>query len=92
MTGPAFRTRDLRDSPFILVLLCAACGIAFSTFHWRRGVIVVGGAVLLGALLRAVLTERQAGLLAIRHRGFDVACYLGLGAAVIIVALLLPNG
>lgn len=87
-----FRTRDLRDAPFILVLVVAAAGLAFSTFHWRRGVEVVGLAVVLGAVLRAVLTERQAGLLAVRHRGFDVSCYLALGAAVIIVGLLLPHG
>jgi hypothetical protein len=88
----AFRTRDLRDAPFILVLLVAAGGVAFSTFHWRRGVEVIGLAVVLGGVLRALLTERQAGLLAIRHRGFDVFCYLALGLAVMITGLLLPNG
>ena len=88
----AFRTRDLRDTPFLLVLLFAAGGVAFSTFHWRRGVEVIAMAVVLGAVLRAVLTERQAGLLAIRHRGFDVTCYLVLGVAVAVVGLLLPHG
>jgi Protein of unknown function (DUF3017) len=88
----AFRTRDLRDAPFILVLVIAAGGLAFSTFHWRRGVEVVGLAVVLGGVLRAVLTERQAGLLAVRHRNFDVSCYLALGVAVIVVGLLLPHG
>ena len=88
----AFRARDLRDTPFILVLLVAAGGVAFSTFHWRRGVEVIGAAVVLGAVLRAVLTERQAGLLAIRHRGFDVLCYLILGGGVATVGLLLPHG
>ena len=88
----AFRARDLRDSPFILVLLLAAGGVAFSTFHWRKGVEVIAAAVVLGAVLRAVLTERQAGLLAIRHRGFDVMCYLVLGGGVAAVGLLLPHG
>jgi Protein of unknown function (DUF3017) len=88
----AFRTRDLRDSPFIFVLVVAAAGIAFSAFHWRRGVEVVGLAVVLGGVLRAVVTERQAGLLAVRHRGFDVVCYVALGAAIMIVGLLLPHG
>jgi hypothetical protein len=88
----AFRTRDLRDAPFILVLLFAAGGVAFSTFHWRRGVEVVGLAVVLGGVLRAALTERQAGLLAVRHRNFDVFCYVGLGVAVVVVGLLLPHG
>jgi Protein of unknown function (DUF3017) len=88
----AFRTRDLRDAPFILVLLLAAGGIAFATFHWRRGVEVVGLAVVIGGLLRGALTERQAGLLAVRHRNFDVFCYLALGLAIMITGLLLPNG
>jgi hypothetical protein len=87
-----FRARDLRDTPFILVLLVAAGGVAFSTFHWRKGVEVIALAVLLGAVLRAVLTERQAGLLAIRHRGFDVTCYLVLGGAVAAVGFFLPHG
>lgn len=88
----AFRTRDLRNGPFVLVLLVAAGGLAFATFHWRRGVEVIGLAAVLAGGLRAVVTERQAGLLAIRHRGFDVFCYLMLGAAIVVVGLLLPHG
>ncbi len=88
----AFRTRDLRDAPFLLVLLVAAGGLAYATFHWRRGVEVIGLAVVLGGLLRAAVTERQAGLLAVRHRGFDVFCYLTLGLAIMVAGLLLPNG
>ena len=88
----AFRTRDLRDAPFILVLLVAAGGLAFATFHWRRGVEVIGLAAVLGGVLRASVTERQAGLLAVRHRGFDVLCYLVLGVAIVVVGLLLPHG
>jgi hypothetical protein len=90
-----FRTRDLRDTPFIAVLLLAAGGVAYSAYeptHWLRGIEVVALAMLLGATLRALLTERQAGLLAIRHRGFDVSCYFVLGAGIVGIGLLLPHG
>ena len=88
------RTADLKDSPFILVLVLAAAGIVYSAVHpqhWLRGVGVVGVALLLAACFRFVLTDRQAGLLAIRRRPFDVVCYAMLGGAILGVGALLPH-
>ena len=88
------RTADLKDIPFVVVLVLAASGIVYSAVrpeHWLRGVGVVGVALLLAALLRWVLTDRQAGLLAIRRRPFDVVCYAVLGATILGVGALLPH-
>ena len=89
-----FRTRDLRDVPYLSVLVLAAGGIGYSSIrpeHWLRGVGVVALAMFVGGTLRAVLTDRQAGLLAVRRRRFDVLCYLLLGAAILGIGLLLPH-
>ncbi len=85
------RTRDLHDAPYLIVLVTAAAGVVYAAFlstHWLRGVGVVGVAMLLGAGFRAVLTDRQAGMLAVRHRPFDVACYLLFGAGIIVVGII----
>ncbi len=82
------RGHNLRDLPWILVLLAAGAGpfyIAVAPKHWLRGVLILAGAMLLGAVLRLVLPARRAGPLAVRSRAFDVVCYLG--SAVMIVTL-----
>ncbi len=97
MTGPvgrAFRTRDLHNLPYIAVLVIAGAGLTYSSVepqHWLRGVGVVGVAMALAAALRVALTDRQAGLLAVRRRPFDVCCYLLLAAGILGVAIVLPH-
>ena len=94
MLSDRFRTRDLRDAPYIVVVLVAAAGIAYSSIqpqHWLRGVGVVAVAMFLGGALRSLLTDRQAGLLAVRRRPFDVLCYVLLGAAILGIGVLLPH-
>lgn len=93
MSSP-FRARDLRDAPFILVILLSAGGICYSAIrpeHWLRGVGCVGLAMMMAAGLRLLLTDRQSGLLAIRRRPFDVVCYALLGMAILGVGILLPH-
>lgn len=73
--------------PFLLVLGVVAVGVAFvAVDRWRRGATVLGAALLLGALARAVLSDRRAGLLAVRGKPIDVLTYAGLGLAVILLA------
>ena len=85
------RAKDLHDVPYLIVLVTAAAGVLYAALlstHWLRGVGVVGTAMLLGAVFRAVLTDRQAGMLAVRHRPFDVVCYLLFGAGIIVVGVI----
>lgn len=85
---------DLRETPFGLVLLIELIGV-FSVFlapqHWLRAVGVLAAGMLVAGFLRLVLTNEQAGLLRVRGRPFDVACYWGLGVFAIVVALGLPQ-
>jgi hypothetical protein len=62
--------------------------VVLAAGDWRTGLLVIGGAVGLAGVLRAVLPQRLAGLLAVRGRLFDTLVMIMLGAAIITVALL----
>jgi Protein of unknown function (DUF3017) len=58
---------------------------------WRLGIQVLGGSILVAALLRLILASRDAGMLAVRHRMVDVALLTGAGVALIVLATSIPN-
>ena len=87
------RTVDLRNLPLVLVLALGATGLGYAAAvppHWLRGVLVLAGAMVLAGLFRLLLPARQAGLLAVRSRAFDVLCYCGIGIAIVVLGLALP--
>ena len=59
--------------------------------YWRRGIFLVGVAAMTGALLRLVLRGRDAGLLVVRSRAFDVLALGVIGGAVMILAAVVPG-
>ncbi len=61
------------------------------TGEWRSGIRVFGGALLLGALVRLVLSNRDAGMLAVRFKAFDVVMLAALGSALIFLAGSIPD-
>jgi DUF3017 family protein len=76
-----------------MVLLVAAVGIVRITqYHWRQGAALIGAALVLAALFRAILPPRRAGLLAVRGRPVDVLSYAGLGALMVFVAVTIQGG
>jgi thiol:disulfide interchange protein len=78
---------------FAMVLLVAAVGIVRITqYHWRQGAALIGAALVLAALFRAILPPRRAGLLAVRGRPVDVLSYAGLGALMVFVAVTIQGG
>jgi Protein of unknown function (DUF3017) len=87
------RSLNLHNVPALVVLACAAGGLAYAAVipeHWLRGVLFMAGALILAGLFRLSLPIRQAGILAVRGRAVDVLCYVGSGAALWVVGLLLP--
>jgi hypothetical protein len=84
-----------RPWPLLVVVAGVVLGLVVTVLGestWRVGAVVVGAALLVGAVERLVLSDRAAGLLQVRGKAFDVAV-LGLaGAAVVTVALLVPPG
>ena len=79
--------------PMLLVLAIALVGLLrVATAHWREGSVLLGVALLLGALLRVVLPPDRAGLLAIRSWAVDVLSYAGLGVVVVLLAVTITRG
>lgn len=78
---------------FAVVVLITLAGIALMLeYRWRKGAALVGGALLVAALFRALLPPRRAGLLAVRGRPVDVLSYTGLGALILFVAGTIAGG
>jgi Protein of unknown function (DUF3017) len=78
--------------PLTLACLIGLAGLVVLTVdEWRKGVLIFGGGVLLAGLLRAVLSDDAAGLLRVRSRMFDVLLLLGVGAAIVLLGLIVPD-
>jgi len=88
---PSPRHTILRQWPIALVLLglgVACAMIAMDSF--RRGCVVLAASVLLAAFLRLLLSDADAGLLAVRSRRLDVAILLVLGLGLAVFSLWVP--
>lgn len=89
---------DRSSSPWALVIIGIGvlAGLGYAVFGgenaWRTGCVIIGAALGVGALLRLVLPKSAAGLLAVRGRAFDVFFLVLGGAAIIVLALLVPGG
>jgi hypothetical protein len=74
------------EMAFVLVLAITLIGltsVVVASQHWLRGVLIIASAFVVAGVARALLSDRRAGLLAVRGRMFDVACYFLLGGATI---------
>ncbi|MGY1744622.1 DUF3017 domain-containing protein [Blastococcus sp. SYSU D00695] len=81
----------LRQLPLLAVLVAVAVGLAMVALeYWRRGLVVIGVALVVAALLRLLLPVRRVGFLAVRSRTVDVVLMAVVGAAVVTIALLIP--
>jgi hypothetical protein len=89
----SLRSRLPAEAPIGVVLAVAAVGLArVATANWREGAVLLGGSLLVAAVLRAFLAPDRAGLLAIRSRAVDVLCYAGLGLVVVALAVTITRG
>ncbi len=83
----------LRQLPLLAVLVAVAVGLGMVALeHWRRGLLVLGLAVVGAAVLRLVLPERGVGFLAVRSRPVDVVLMAGAGIAVAVLSVVVPGG
>lgn len=87
------RSALLEQVPFAVVLvLVAVAALRIGQYHWRQGAVIVGGALLVAAVFRAVLPGARAGLLAVRARPVDVVSYAALGLVVLFFAFTITSG
>jgi len=82
----------LRQLPLFAVLVAVAVGLGMvAVEHWRRGLLVVGLALVGAGVLRLVLPVRRVGFLAVRSRPIDVVLMAGTGIALSALALAVPG-
>jgi hypothetical protein len=88
VSGPGVRSRLPLHAPVAVVFAVVVVGmVRVLTQHWREGAALLGGALLLAALLRVLLPTERAGLLAIRSRPVDVLIYSAFGGVLVVLAL-----
>ncbi len=77
---------------YLLVLGIVAVALAIVALdEWRTGIRLMGGALVLGAVVRLGLRSRDAGMLAVRHKVLDAVILLVLGGALIFLAGSIPD-
>jgi hypothetical protein len=82
------RSRLPVHAPLTMVMLIAAVGmVRVLTQHWREGAVLLGGALIVAALLRMLLPTERVGMLAVRSRPIDVLCYTAFGVVMIVIAM-----
>lgn len=78
---------------YLLVVAVSGIGLLVVAFGpWRRGIALIGAALLFGALMRVFLSDHNAGMLRVRrNRWADVLMLAGVGTALIVLASVIPN-
>jgi hypothetical protein len=82
----------VRQWPLLIVLgggLTALLVVASDGF--RLGCTMLGASVGFAAVARAVLPVRRVGLLVVRSRLFDVVVLAAMGAALVVLAAVVPG-
>lgn len=86
---------SVRQWPLVVVVVGVLAGLVVAWLGettWRLGCLVIGGSLLVGAVERLLLTDREAGLLQVRGKAFDVAVLTLTGLAVVALAIAVPSG
>ena len=79
---------------FYLAILVAAgtgIGIVMLAHEWRVGIRVISGALGTAGVIRLLLPQRDAGMLAVRHRFVDVALLVSVALALYFLAGDIPD-
>jgi hypothetical protein len=88
-------TRSLRQWPLLIVVIGVLAGLVVSLLGestWRLGCLLIGASLGIGAVERIALPSRDAGLLQVRSKAFDVTVLAVTAAAIIALAIAVPEG
>lgn len=84
---------SLRQWPLLIVVAGVALGLVIVVLgQWRFGCLVIGSVLGIAAVERVALSNREAGLLQVRSKAFDIIVLVGMGAAIITLAIVVPDG
>jgi len=87
--GP--RPRWWRQWPIAVVLVAVAASLAVIALdHFRIGSLMLAGSLVLAFILRLVLPQSRAGMLAVRSRTVDLIVLGGQAAGLAAFALWVP--
>ncbi|MCC9709225.1 DUF3017 domain-containing protein [Streptomyces sp. MNU76] len=85
--APREAPAPVRQWPILAVLSTVGLGLLLTALDaFRIGTILIGVALLAGAALRCAV--RDVGMLAVRSRFTDMATYIVLGTAIVLLALM----
>lgn len=77
---------------YLVVVVATLVGLGLVAFGpWRRGVSLLGFALVFAAGMRLVTSEDQAGMLRVRSRWFDVTMLAAVGIALLALAANIPD-
>ena len=77
---------------YLVVVATTIVGLGMIAYGpWRRGVALLGVAMVFAAGMRLVTKEGEAGMLRVRSRWFDVAVLVGVGVALLALAANIPD-
>lgn len=85
----------MRQWPLLIIVAGVALGLGIAFLGdstWRLGSLVIGASLVVGAVERVALPNREAGLLQVRGKGFDVAVLALTGTAIVVLAIIVPDG
>lgn len=96
---PGDQQPDVRRYPstiggafYIAILIAVGIGLGIASFgDWRFGIQIVAGALMFTAVLRLALRQRDAGMLAVRHRLVDAFLLAGSAGLLFFLAATIPN-
>lgn len=91
-TGPRRYPSTIGGGFYLAILLTTIAGVVVAgVSDWRTGVRLIAGALTAAAVLRLVLRDRDAGMLAVRHRVLDVGILVVIAGALFVLAASIPD-
>ncbi|GAA5147970.1 hypothetical protein GCM10023340_21180 [Nocardioides marinquilinus] len=77
---------------YLCVLITAGVAIGIvTTGDWRAGLRVLSAGLVAAGVLRLLLPQRDAGMLAVRHRLVDTTLLIGVAVAFYLLAGSIPD-
>jgi len=77
---------------YIVVVIATGVGLALVAFGpWRRGVALLGFALIFASGMRLVTKEGEAGMLRVRSRLFDVTMLAAVGVSLLALSANIPD-